>query len=231
MLTDEPHARSLTLSVSCVSLRAGVLHLQGETQMKTRLHVNSGETFGRLTVVQEIGSQRPRQIECMCQCGTSTIVSLGNLRHGLTRSCGCLRRGTHLFLDYPSEYAIWSLMKQRCLNPSDRAYGYYGGRGIRVCDRWLHSFAAFLADMGRRPSKTHSIDRIDNDGNYDPGNCRWATWKQQHRNRRNNRLLTHDGQTLCVTEWSEVTGINAKVIFGRIYDGWSVEDTLTRPVR
>jgi hypothetical protein len=108
------------------------------------------------------------------------------------------------------------------------AYDLYGGRGIKVCEQW-RDFENFLADMGEQPSGK-SLDRIDNDGDYEPGNCRWATAKQQSRNRGNNRLLAYGGKTRCVTEWAEMTGMGSSVIYGRLSRGWTVKATLTTPV-
>ncbi|MGY8988455.1 MAG: hypothetical protein ACKVG7_07840, partial [Flavobacteriales bacterium] len=111
-------------------------------------------------------------------------------------------------------------------------YDGYGGRGISVCDRWRDSFENFLADMGERPSNEHSIDRKDNDGNYEPDNCRWATKKEQGRNRRSNRILTFNNKTQTLIEWSEELGISSAVIRQRIKaSGWSIEEALTTPAR
>ena len=121
-------------------------------------------------------------------------------------------------------------MLTRCNNKNDTRYQWYGGRGITVCDRWS-KFENFLADMGERPEKM-TLDRIDTNGNYCPENCRWATNKQQHRNKRSNRLLTHDGETKCVAEWAETVGISQGALASRIdVYGWSVEKALTTPVR
>src|SRR5688500_16157023 len=111
-----------------------------------------------------------------------------------------------------SEYRAWASMKQRCLNPKVVAYPQYGQRGIKVCDRWLTSFPNFYADMGPRPSPSHSLDRIDNDGDYTPDNCRWATRVEQGRNQRTNVLFTHNGKTQCLTAWSEEIGIPADTL-------------------
>lgn len=119
------------------------------------------------------------------------------------------------------EWRTWSAMRERCNTPSCRNYPDYGGRGISVCDRW-DVFENFLADMGFRPSDNHSIDRIDPNGNYEPSNCRWATRKQQGRNKRNNRLLTVDGMTRTIAEWSELHGVKAGTINARVSRyGWS----------
>lgn len=121
-------------------------------------------------------------------------------------------------------------MVARCTNNRRKEWPRYGGRGVRVCERWLESFGAFLADVGLRPSTKHSLDRIDNDGNYEPGNCRWATATAQHRNRRDNYRITYRGQTYTRDEWSERTGIHRDTLRGRLRRGWTVEAALTRPV-
>jgi hypothetical protein len=137
-------------------------------------------------------------------------------------------RKTHGLRGTP-EYNAWVHIRHRCNNPKDRYFAIYGGRGIRVCDRWLgpSGLANFIADMGPRPSKLHSIDRVNNDGNYEPGNCRWATIGEQCRNRRTTRLLTFNGITQCMTDWAAQVGISRQVIFRRLKEGWDVGDALT----
>ena len=121
-------------------------------------------------------------------------------------------------------------MKQRCYDPNATRFKNWGGRGIKVCDRWKNSFENFYEDMGEKP-KGHSLDRIDNDGDYTPENCQWASTLEQGRNSRKNRLITHDGLTLSLAEWSEKTGLNRTTISERIDSrGWSVEEALTLPV-
>ena len=114
-------------------------------------------------------------------------------------------------------------MKTRCSNPNDKHFDEYGGRGIKVCDRWLNSFENFLADMGEKPSPSHSIDRIKVNGNYEPGNCRWATPEEQARNKRDNRLVTYHNETKCVTEWARELGVWHGVLIKRLNSGMSVE--------
>jgi hypothetical protein len=126
------------------------------------------------------------------------------------------------------EHRAWLDMIKRCYNPRNSQYKNYGGRGIKVCDRWLSSFQSFLNDIGRRPSAKHSLDRFpNNDGNYEPGNVRWATIKQQLRNKRNNRLISYKGLTKTITEWAEQIGISAQLIQQRLTRGWTVDDALS----
>jgi hypothetical protein len=126
------------------------------------------------------------------------------------------------------EFQAWKKARARCQTPSDARYASYGGRGIRVCDRW-QKYENFLADMGRRPSPLHSLDRIDNDGNYEPGNCRWATASEQQRNMRNNNLITAFGETLCMQDWVKRAGIDAKSIKFRLEHGWTPEEAVSEP--
>ena len=145
----------------------------------------------------------------------------GNTIHG----CGSTRNGKRV----SKAYETWHQIKQRCLNPNNAAYSYYGGRGIKVCERWMR-FVNFLADMGE-PATSQSIDRIDNDGDYEPNNCRWADAKQQANNTRGNVRLTMGERTLTIAEWSRETGIKQATIQARIYRGYSDEDALTKPLR
>lgn len=130
---------------------------------------------------------------------------------------------------YKSEFSTWSSMRYRCKNPGNAAWKNYGGRGISVCERWDASFTSFLEDMGPRPSPNHSLDRIDNDGNYEPGNCRWATQKEQMRNSCVADVITFNGQTKSVRDWAEETGIKWWTLKQRIKNGWPPEIALTAP--
>lgn len=148
----------------------------------------TGQTFGLLTVLGRAPdkvSAAQAYWQCRCECGQEIAVNGSSLRRGSTRSCGC-GRVKHGLANKAPEYHVWEGIKQRCLNPNRRGYEYWGGRGISVCERWLE-FENFYADMGPRPGPGYSIDRSDNDGNYEPGNCRWATASEQQRNTRRSR--------------------------------------------
>jgi hypothetical protein len=131
---------------------------------------------------------------------------------------------------YKAEYYTWQNMKRRCIAPKRKDFNRYGGRGITVCDRWLHDFSAFLADMGPRPGAAYSLERINNDGSYSPDNCRWATRSEQNRNHSGNHRLFYQGENLTIAEWSERTGLPFHVIRSRIVTyGWSAERALSTP--
>lgn len=188
--------------------------------------------FGRLTVIAYAGKDRQGKTlwVCECSCEDRTILTIraGYLKAG-TQSCGCLRKESitvHGGFGTP-EYEVWKNMKGRCENKKNKDYG---GRGIRVCKRWRESFAAFLEDMGKRPSPIHQLDRRDNDGNYEPGNCRWVTKKKNCRNTRRNRKLTYKGKTRTIADWSERTGLQWTLIRNRLDENWSVVQALETPV-
>jgi len=129
------------------------------------------------------------------------------------------------------EYETWQKLRKRCENKKDKNYKDYGGRGISVCDEWK-SFTTFFSDMGKRPTSKHSIERIDNNGNYAVGNCKWATQVEQGRNKRNNRMISHNGETKCLSEWAEKYGIRPHTLRTRIVTlGWSFEEAIIAPVR
>ena len=131
------------------------------------------------------------------------------------------------------EYAAWNAMRQRCRDPNSNSYHHYGGRGISVCERWDTSFANFFADMGERPSVKHSLDRYpNNNGNYEPGNCRWATRKQQHRNERRNTVVRFRGKRVALSEAAEMAGLSYQAVWRRINRlGWSIAKALSEPIR
>lgn len=197
-----------------------------------------GEVFGRLRVLREIEPQgRNRRLLCICACGKLHAASDGNLRSGSVRSCGCwqkegvIQRSTKHRMSYTPEHRCWSAILTRCTNKNVANYPRYGGRGINVCERWLHSFENFYADMGPRPSPKHSIDRKDNDGNYEPDNCRWATRREQTLNREVTNRLTYNGVTKPLSDWAVEYGLRPSTLYKRIYrHGWDVERSLTTPV-
>ena len=198
-------------------------------------HDLSGQQFGALQVEARIDTE-PRHVHwrCRCDCGGMVVVQGSNLKNGHTTSCGCARRElmrakqlTH-GQSKTRVYGIWAGMWTRCTNEKHGDFHRYGGRGITVCDRW-QSFERFYQDMGDPPAKAW-IDRIDNEGPYEPGNCRWATAKQQQRNKRNNHLVTFNDKTQTVTEWGEERGMKPLTLLQRLRYGWSVERALTEPV-
>lgn len=167
----------------------------------------------------------------LCLCGCETLV---NRRYVAGHQSKVKPpRKTHGWAAdrkrLPPEYQAWVSMRRRCREPRPDYVRNYQARGISVCDRWQNSFEAFLEDMGPRPSGSHTLDRINNNGNYEPGNCRWATMKEQSRNTRNKRNLTLNGVTMSITEWGEYLGVSRYLIQGRLQQGWSEEDALTRP--
>lgn len=200
----------------------------------------SGQRFGRLSVIRyagPLGKSRVSSWLCVCDCGKEVVVKATRLQTKTTRSCGCYGRERRVAArtthgkSGTATYNSWCKMKERCEKPATRGYRHYGGRGIRVCDNWSDSFEAFLRDMGLRPEGGYEIDRIDVNGHYEAGNCRWITRRQNARNKRSNRRLTWDGKTLCLSEWSEVLGLPAHILSTRLRRGWSIARTLTTPLR
>lgn len=195
-----------------------------------------GLRFGRLIVLCEETIRQGGRVmwRCQCDCGQSSVVDGSALRNGNTSSCGCGRREVsannafkHGGVGSPT-YSVWESMKKRCFDPRQKSYKDYGGRGIRVCDRWM-SFIHFLADMGERPSGMW-IDRINNDKGYEPGNCRWATPAEQQRNRSNNKMLTLNGVTKTQSEWASDIGVSGATIHKRLKRGWPIADALSKGV-
>lgn len=197
----------------------------------------TGQRFGMLIVIRLHERVKGQAIwACRCDCGNESMVRLGNLRRGHTTSCGCQRSVTttrsktrHAMYGTPT-YKSWSAMLVRCTNPRNRKYADYGARGIAVHEAWK-TFEGFYADMGGRPTGT-TLGRINNDGNYEPGNCRWESAKQQGRNKRNTASFEHDGITATIPEHCERLGINPSTVRSRIYTyGWPVEKALTTTVK
>jgi hypothetical protein len=193
----------------------------------------AGKRFGRLVVGSVSHRETPHVFwHCVCDCGTKLTVRSQHLRMGKTRSCGCLRLECKVNFKHgktrTDEHSIWLGILARCSNPNVISYHNYGGRGISVCDRWK-TFLNFLDDMGPRPSKKHSIDRINPDGNYEPSNCRWATQIEQFRNKRTTRRVRLGGKDIPLVEAWEAFGkvVHYETAITRIRKGWSVKDAFT----
>jgi len=194
----------------------------------------TGKKFGRLMVIERSHKGKHGEINwlCLCDCGNHTKVRAANLINETTKSCGCYHKekvSTHNMTGVPT-FKSWESMKQRCTNQNSPDYFKYGGRGITICDRWLNSFDSFYEDMGLRPKGT-TLDRIDNDGNYEPDNCRWATAIEQLSNRRNTARYMFGDSLKTARELSEISGMKIKTIRDRLYAGWSVEKAMFTPNR
>ncbi|MGH9931002.1 MAG: hypothetical protein ACREA9_17480 [Pyrinomonadaceae bacterium] len=215
-----------------------------------RIEVKAGDQYGRLTVIREVepllrqNGWLRRRVECRCECGTTATTLLDSLRKGQTQSCGCLHRERakghpcthgHARKNDPLRvlYRVWSGMIGRCETPSAGGYDRYGGRGIGVCDEWRRDPAAFIAwALLNGWQRGMHIDRINNDGNYCPGNCRFVPPKANARNKRSNRAITFNGETLLLVEWAEKLGIPYDALNQRINIlKWPIERALTEPVR
>lgn len=201
--------------------------------------------YGRLTVVRDLPPMPAytksgrkislRKVECICDCGKTVLVDASNLWRGNTTSCGCrdieatiFRSSTHGGCSRP-EYRIWQGMKSRCNNPKNPGFELYGGRGIKVCDSWDKSFDAFFEDMGQRPSKNHSLERKDNSKGYSKDNCKWATVKEQTRNRRVTFMVDFKGTMTPLAEVAEATGESYKFLYDRVRNGWTIGEALKYP--
>lgn len=222
-----------TRLVDTNNLKKGRLFSCGCTHRRPRKFPDlSGQTFGRLTALSlhSVPAKGPVRWLCRCECGTEKIVDGENLKYGHTTSCGCAK-GTHRHTKANGKsptYVSWQSMMARCYYPSNPAHAYYKSLGIEVCERW-HTFSNFLADMGERPDGT-TLDRYpDKTGDYEPGNCRWATKKEQANNRVTNRSLEYKGQFYTLAELCEATGLTKDFLHGRLRNGWSVEDAVKTP--
>jgi hypothetical protein len=197
----------------------------------------SGQVFGRLTAIELVSrdeSSNNRHIwRFLCECGTIKDIRIPTVRNGTTKSCGCIaketliRRNTvhGLSRSNKKEYRSWKDMRARCFNPMDTDFHSYGGRGITVCERW-NDFASFFADMGKKPTPKHTIDRVDVNGNYEPSNCRWADAETQANNKRNNRKLEHNGETKTLSQISRDNNIERRVVSYRLGVGMNIEEAV-----
>ena len=202
-----------------------------------------GQKFGRLTVIKFIEHKNDHtKWLCQCECGNIKVVRADSLKNGSIKSCGCLKREISSKVNTKHKlincrlYDIWNGMKSRCCTQSCSGYKHYGGRGISVCDEWKNDFMSFYnwaMTNGYNPKAKKgecTLDRIDHNGNYEPSNCRWITIQEQQRNTSKNTIITYKNETYCISEWSEILGINKNTIFTRIFNGWSVEKALSEPI-
>jgi len=205
-----------------------------------------GLKFTYLTVIKEgnvhitKGGHKHRTIVCICKCGIKKEIQFSAVKNGSVKSCGCYsakinsdrmktQARTH-GKTLTSEYYSWMSMKKRCLNSNHKSYKDYGGRGIWICERWENSFENFFEDMGLRPDKNYSLDRINNNLGYFKENCKWSTKKEQSRNVRANVLVLWDGKTKCISEWAEILGINRGKLSYRIVEAkWDINKAMTTP--
>lgn len=197
------------------------------------------QKFNRLTVLEFIGYEGKRKLwKCRCDCGNIVNVVTFRLTTNKIKSCGCLRneklieRSTKHNMRYSRIYNTWRSMRSRCSNPKNPAYKNYGGRNIKVCDEWQNSFKAFYEWSLKNGYKDDlTIDRINNDGNYEPSNCRWVDRKIQNNNTRHNRLITYQDKTMNISQWAEYVGLTYSCLKTRLYNGWSIEKALTTPIK
>lgn len=196
--------------------------------MSIKLNDYIGKKFNLLTIESRSDNDRfdRTRWNCLCDCGGRAVVAYFRLKSGHTKSCGCIKGKSRAkpYRDTPT-YNTWLAIKQRCFYERHEQYENYGGRGIKVCERWSISFDDFVADMGLKPDGM-SIERIDVNGDYEPGNCKWATNEEQSRNRRSNINITMNGKTQCVKDWCDELGLNQDKVYGRIRWGRSPVEAL-----
>jgi hypothetical protein len=198
----------------------------------------TGLRFGRLVVLGKDPQSRPRIVRwlCLCDCGNSVSVLGYSLRDGHTKSCGCLsidtvvarssKHGEGKRGKKTAEYKAWLGIRKRCDSAVSKGHERYIDRGIQMCDEWRNDYVAFLSHIGRRPSPSHSVDRIDNDKGYEPGNVRWATPEEQANNTRANRRISHAGKTMSIAQWARTVGIDKTTLAERLDRGWEVDRAL-----
>ena len=217
--------------------------------MGKRTEVQPGDKFGRWTVVSselERGSKNRLYAKCICACGVEKSVRADRLVGGDSGSCGCLRVevATALFKGNTYsrthgcsrsglgtlEYSSWSSMRSRCCNPNAPDFHRYGGRGIKIDDRWAE-FTNFLSDMGLRPTKSHTIERLDNNGDYTPRNCAWATPKEQSANQKRTCFVEYDGKRVTLSSLTDTCGLAHTTVAQRVRRGWEIKRALSTPAR
>lgn len=203
----------------------------------------AGQKFGDLTAVRRAGTRKKGVGNivglwlCRCSCGQEIVAQTRMLRRGKKKACGInghhsrARKGKGLASQHPAEYRTFRGMWKRCTGRDLKHIRNYRSRGITVCARWK-KFAAFIEDLGSKPTPKHTIDRYpDNNGNYEPGNCRWATTKEQNKNMRRNVVVEYEGEKLLLIDLAAKLGLNGGVVYGRIKNGWTLADALSIPVR
>jgi len=203
---------------------------QHSTQHGHRFIDLTGQVFGLWTVVgfHSTGKHGGSIWMCRCECGREKLVFGSNLRRGISAGCRSCRNARHGMYQ-SAEHSAWKGMRDRCSNKNSIGYDRYGGRGIKVCARW-DVFENFLADMGPHPGRGYSIHRVDNDGDYTPENCIWATYGEQARNTSRSRFVSHGGRTLCIADWAHEVGMLPSTLYSRLMRGWPVEEALNTPV-
>lgn len=205
--------------------------------MPPRIKVMPGERYGRWVIVNEVefNNAGSRKFICKCDCGTMRAVRLTHLRQGVSKSCGCLggelsrKRATKHGYAGTALYACWQDMIKRCINPKHKRYKDWGGRGISICKEWMdiESFVKWAQASGYKEELL--LERIDNDGNYEPSNCRWATMQEQGNNRRDNRFIAYKGETKTLTQWSRKLGLSSSALSERLKRGWTIQKALETP--
>lgn len=189
--------------------------------------------FGRLVAISEDQSKSRSAYLCVCDCGNKKAVMRQSLVNGATKSCGCIKKKYNHPEGYdPKTYRLWHSIIRRCYNKKTNGYQHYKNKGVTVCDRWqgVDGFVNFMEDMKDRPTESHTIDRIDNNGIYEPKNCRWTTIDVQANNRSNNVPVTIGNKTLNIAQWARVYGINSQTIHERRKRGWDDIKAITKPI-
>lgn len=210
---------------------------------KKNIQYNTGDKFGDIVFLFEdfhekevTGFQSIRKAVVQCFCGRKFITRISGLKNGRVTSCGCRRKDGHMKritrhnMSTSSEYSSWESMKSRCLYEDNKFYYNYGGRGITVCKEWM-DFKNFFKDMGLKPSKKYSLERIDVNGNYEPENCRWADKHDQDRNKRNTVKIEYDGKSIVLIDLAKQFNLNQQTLRKRLNKGMSVEEALTKPYK
>jgi len=196
--------------------------------MRTKINM-VGKTYGKLLILEEVKERDSYGYilyKCKCSCGKEKIIRGHNIRSGNSLSCSCSRIQPNLKhnMSYTAEHNAWRSMKKRCKNKNDPRYEDYGGRGIKVCDRWINSFENFFEDMGYKPSKSHSIERINNDGDYEPSNCIWADVKTQARNKRTSMKILYENKIIDIFLFSEIMNLSVSGAKKRIFRNYKLTD-------